>query len=69
MKVWVLTSSYNDYDRHGDYFEGVFSEKPSAADLVLNYKLPADVAEFVVSTGGGRQNVEYTWYYLTEHEC
>lgn len=69
MKVWVLTSCYNDYDQHGDYFEAVFKNKPSIEEL--SNRLELDI-EFHLPTleklmnGGGRTGTEYKWYYLTE---
>jgi len=33
MKVWILTSEYNDYDQHGEYFEAVFAQKPTLQQI------------------------------------
>lgn len=32
-KVWILTSTMNDYNQHGEYFEAVWFHKPTYEDL------------------------------------
>lgn len=77
MKVWVLTSEYNDYDQHGEYFEAVFAKKPELEDLLKFFKKkkelpewqgPLAVFEFLlhVQKGGGRMDDEHCWYNLQE---
>lgn len=74
-KVWVLTSSYNDYDQHGEYFEAVFAKKPDLKILAEFFKMKGgksgDVMEAVaflehVRAGGGRRGTEHMWYGLDE---
>ncbi len=33
MSVWILTSEYNDYDQHGEYFEGIWFSRPLIEQL------------------------------------
>ena len=71
--VWVLTSSYNDYDQHGDYLCCVWNKKPKVDDLAKyfemesgSYSNPMAALKFLlhVEKGGGRQEVEDQWYNL-----
>lgn len=67
--VWILTSEYNDYDQHGEYFEAVFETKPTKeqlADVMDEY--PHSVYVEHTLKGGGRLNNEYCWYNLRERE-
>ena len=73
--VWVLTSSCNDYDQHGAYFEAVFAKKPDLKTLAEFFKMKPDYATNVmeavaflehVRNGGGRRGTEHTWYDLDE---
>ncbi len=72
MTVWILTSSYNDYDQHGEYFVEAFDHKPSIEELSCFTGLDP---EFYMPTleklleGGGRMGVEYKWFYLDERKC
>ena len=62
--MWVITRAINQYDQDGDYFECVFENKPTIEQLVKyfgNKKLAIHVLK-----GGGRQNLEQSWYFLTE---
>ena len=64
MKVWILTSEYNDYDQHGEYFIEVFKNKPTQAQLEA---LGMDAAEAAhVLSGAGRRGSEHQWYQLRE---
>lgn len=65
--VWVVTQSYNDYDQHGDYIEMVFSEKPTKELLMEKFQLSEKDAIHLWN-GGGRKNIENSWYYLTQIE-
>ena len=64
--VWVLTSEYNDYDQHGEYFEAVFKNKPTAQQLI-GQGVAESEAEWVLQ-GGGRREYEDLWYNLNEVE-
>jgi hypothetical protein len=67
-RVWVLTSEYNDYDQHGEYFLAVWSKKPTHKDL-MHYGVDQNRIEHVLN-GGGRiiegVNWDYRWWYLRE---
>lgn len=59
--VWILTSSVNDYNQYGEYFEMAFIEKPTATELdKLGYH-----GEHLLK-GGGRVGNEDVWYHLKE---
>ena len=63
MKVWVLTSEYNEYDQHGEYFLAVFKNKPSRerlSDIVRD----DEVVDHLLNKGGGRIEWEDKWYNL-----
>lgn len=71
MMVWILTSSFNDYDQHGEYFIAAFGHKPTPFQLQEavakeNYHINNEEAEHILN-GGGRRNSEYCWFYLREH--
>lgn len=34
MKVWVLTREENQYDQYGEYFDAVFSTKPTVEQVM-----------------------------------
>lgn len=67
MKIWILTSEYNDYDQHGEYFINAYKEKPTldvlSKELELDPEFHTGTLEHILN-GGGRQQVEYVWYYL-----
>lgn len=65
MKVWVLTSEVNDYNQCGEYFDGVFSAKPTVK-MLAEKCVGAETAEYLIVTGGGRRKSEDSWYYLRE---
>lgn len=78
QSVWVLTTEYNDYDQHGEYFEAVFATKPTVKELASYFKENGGVPvygdamaalDFLLHLidGGGRQDTEHQWYNLTEH--
>ena len=66
-EIWVLTSEYNDYDQHGEYFIAAFYGKPSAADLMKEAEVSDKLAEHIAA-GGGRIDAEYQWFYLRKYE-
>ena len=67
MKVWVLTREENQYDQFGEYFDAVFSTKPSV-EQVMTHVGGKKTAEHVLM-GGGRMSDEDTWYFLREVDC
>ena len=68
MKVWVLTREENRYDQCGEYFDAVFSMKPTV-EQVTGHVNSKEIAEHVLSSGGGRISDEDTWYFLREIDC
>ena len=67
MKVWLLTTEYNDYDQYGEYFLACFAEKPHHTQLT-NLGIPTNLLRHVLN-GGGRKQWEDCWYWLKEIEC
>jgi len=65
--VWILTSKYNDYDQHGEYFEDVFAEKPTVQKIKELCCVSEDYARHILN-GGGREKYEDIWYYLNEYQ-
>lgn len=65
MNVWILTSEYNDYDQHGEYFEAVFAEKPTALQIQKVCEVNEIGAKHILN-GGGRNGNEHQWYNLKE---
>jgi len=56
MKIWILTSTYNDYDQHGDYFIAWWSDKPSVDQMMgasnrAGHNMSAAAASALVETG------------------
>lgn len=68
MKVWVLTSEYNEYDQHGNYFIAVFKSKPSAEQLSQFVDSP-EAIDHLINNGGGRVDYEDMWYNLDEEDA
>lgn len=64
-KVWIVTSEYNDYDQHGEYFVAVFLLKPTFKELKKTLGLDKITTQNLTK-GGGRQNTENIWYNLKE---
>ena len=63
--VWILTSEYNDYDQHGEYFEGVWQDKPNAEQLMDKGVAEPNLRH--VLNGGGRIDSEYKWFNLVRY--
>ena len=73
--MWVLTRAINQYDQDGDYLVTFFDHNPTLNDLSMffwNRSIDSPLADSELlflehlKKGGGRQNIEYEWYYLTE---
>jgi hypothetical protein len=69
VEIWVLTKSVNEYSPHGEYFVHAWPYKPGIRELqkVLG-TLFTDYAKWLLETGGGRQNAEEEWFYLSTFE-
>lgn len=63
LSIWVLTSQYNDYDQHGEYFEAVYVGKPTAEQIQKHCQV-IDASHIL--SGGGRVKFEYHWYNLRQ---
>ena len=63
--IWILTREENQYDQYGEYFEAVYSLKPTHQQLT-EVGIPTNHLRHVLN-GGGRVNDENTWYHLKEH--
>jgi len=63
--MWVVTTEYNDYNQHGEYFLAAFSKKPSFKQLKILIQ-ENDVIVGKLTRGGGRHEVEFKWYNLIE---
>lgn len=77
LKVWVLTREVNEHNQYGEYFETVFTSKPSVKALAdyfsagaLNAKNVMEAVALLehIRNGGGRCGTEHTWYTLNEVE-
>ncbi len=67
MKAYILTESYSDYDKYGDYFIAWWSCKPSMEVLIEYFKGDKHLAKHIFN-GGGQRNYEDSWYCLDEVE-
>lgn len=78
-KVWVLVSTVNDYNQHGEYFEAAFNSKPSIEQLAAFFDdvagMPSNVMAalaFLISLAAGgavapTQDEQATSYTLKEY--
>ena len=64
--MWIVTRRINQYDQDGDYFVCAFDSKPTFQDLKNALPNESDVTIGKLTRGGGRQYVEFEWFYLTE---
>ena len=64
--MWIVTRAINDYNQYGDYFVAAFNNEPTFQDLKKLLPDEDDVTIGKLIRGGGRQNFECNWYYLTE---
>lgn len=64
--VWVLTTEYNDYDQHGEYFVAVFEEYPTLAQL-QSAGVEEDFLSHVKQGGGRTDKYEDQWWHLRKH--
>ena len=67
-EIWVLTSEYNDYDQHGEYFEAVFIGKPTAKQI-QKHCLVGEKGAVHILNGGGRVKYEDQWYNLRKEKA
>ena len=62
--IWILTREENDYDQSGEYFECAWLRKPTHIQILQTLgPLTAPTLQHIVN-GGGRENIENTWYHL-----
>ena len=66
--MWVLTRSINEYNQDGDYLICVFSSKPTVEKLIEIFGISEKYAKFLILEGGGREDSEDEWWYLSELE-
>jgi hypothetical protein len=66
--IWILTSEYNDYDQHGEYFEAVFIGKPTAKQIEDRCGVN-ELGSTHILSGGGRIKFEYHWYNLRQEKA
>lgn len=68
MTIYILTSEYNDYDQHGEYFIEAFSNVPQIEQLQkhIDYKLNKDDYNHIINGGGRRESYKdyHNWYYF-----
>ena len=68
-KLWVLTTEYNDYDQHGEYFLAVWPKKPSPewVQRVVEQerRLREGELDFIMS-GGGPGQWGHQWFRLIQ---
>ena len=67
-EIWVLTSEYNDYDQHGEYFEAVFIGKPTSKQIQKHCHVTEQGAVHILN-GGGRVKYEDQWYNLRKEKA
>ena len=66
--VWVLTSEFNDYDQHGEYFLEVYGAKPTDEQLAVHVHNALE-RQHLLEKGGGRMSIrDDQWFYLQEHK-
>lgn len=70
--MWILTREINEYDQDGAYFEKAWVEKPTYTQLynaIKKYyevdKIGSSLMKHIMN-GGGRLDVEHTWFFLSE---
>ncbi len=61
--MFVITREINEYDQDGEYFVAVKSTPWTLKELQDEF---GDVVGLHLSTGGGRQGIEHTWYNMYE---
>jgi hypothetical protein len=62
--IWILTSEFNDYDQHGEYFVDAWLKKPTP-QILMSSGVPQNRLRHVMN-GGGRVGVEDLWFFLRE---
>ena len=64
--MWIVTMAVNAYEQRGNYFIAAYENRPTFRDLKKLLPDEGDVTLGKLTRGGGRQNRETAWYYLTE---
>ena len=69
QKVWIVTSSYNEYDQYGDYFERVFFTIPTKLDIEKIFKCRLSDTDWIRIRLGEKLSSQgkYITYKLTEY--
>jgi hypothetical protein len=68
IEVWLLTSEYNDYDQHREYFEALYIGKPSIEQIQKACRVNKIRAARILK-GGGRKEWEFHWYNLRQESA
>jgi hypothetical protein len=68
MKVWILTSEYNEYNQYDEYFLAVYKNKPTREQIQKQVNVSEDEAVHILA-GGGRRAGEGHWYNLNEEDA
>ena len=66
-KVWILTSEYNEYDQHGEYFEHIWFHKPSLKELSSVCGFTEQRTQCIIDTGTTYKKYDQMWYNLKEY--
>lgn len=63
--MFIVTTEFNDYDQHGEYFVAAYNEKPTFKQLkeLIGER---DIIVGKLTKGGGRHGIEDQWYNLHE---
>lgn len=64
--MWIVTREINEYDQDGAYFVAAYEEKPTFHELKVLLPDESDATIGKLTRGGGRQQFEHEWFYLTE---
>lgn len=64
--MWAITRAINQYNQDGDYLVCVFENKPTFQELKKVLPDESDVTIGKLTRGGGRQDTEGGWYFLSE---
>ena len=64
--MWVVTRAENDSNQYGEYFVGVYTHKPTIENLKKLLPNKSEQTIKHILNGGGRQDFEDTWYFLSE---
>ena len=67
--IWILTSEFNEYDQHGEYFVKAWPRKPTLEELTEAGDWGSDMSYAAhVQSGGGQLDAEDEWWFLREYK-